>query len=49
MKTVYKNKKTGQMVVTGQALDEKHWDKVKRFRSMQTKNAKISDKEIIKK
>ena len=43
-KNIYRNKKTGQKVVTSEKLDKAHWEKVKEWRTGQIDNKKVKKK-----
>ena len=48
-KKIYQNKKTGQIIVTGETLDKNHWKFIRKAGEMKTKNVMIKNKETIKK
>lgn len=43
-KNVYRHKKTGKKIVTGETLDSKHWEKIKEWRTGQLETVKIRTK-----
>lgn len=43
-KNVYRNRKTGQKVITSEKLDKKHWELIKQWRNGQMKSDKIKKK-----
>jgi len=49
MKKIYKNKKTGQFIITSENLDEVDYEFVKNQGEMKIKNGQMSKKRIIKK
>lgn len=49
MKNAYRNKKTGQIVITGEKLDGKYWELVRRDKKMNIRNTKMKKREVIKK
>lgn len=49
MKKIYKNKQTGQFIVTSETLDSKHYEFIKFQGEIKIKNGQMSKKRIIKK
>ena len=48
-KNIYQNKTTGQIIITGEKLDGRHWKFLRRQGEMNIKNGKMKKDEVIKK
>lgn len=49
MKNIYQNKTTGQIIVTGEKLDGRHWKFLRRQGEMVKKDTKMKKNQIITK